>query len=129
MQSCIVKRSVACFPSMGVLPPPAPEIRPSCIRHPCWGPCCAPRSQAGHHTHTHTLFCLLVPLGGGVVGRRRTLTVAPPVETPLVSHAAPIILPGFRAHIFHSRVAQFIFPFRTLAQYFFQWNLVSENEV
>ena len=41
-------------------------------------------------------------------GVGRTLAVAPPAETPLVSHAPPIILPGFRAHMFHSRVAQFI---------------------
>ena len=45
-------------------------------------------------------------------GVGRTLAVAPPGETPPVSHGPPIILPDFRAHMFHSRdssrVAQFI---------------------
>ena len=74
------KAAVCClFPQYGSPPPPAPEIRPSCIRHTRWGPCCAPRSQAGHHTHSSRDAFLQ---RGDVLGRMRTLAVAPPAETP-----------------------------------------------
>ena len=86
------------FPQYGSPPPsPAPEIRPSCIRQTRRGPCCAPRSQAGQSTHT-LLGTLTV-----------AMLVAPPGEAPRVSHAPPIILPGFRAHISHSWVAHLSF--------------------
>ena len=100
---------VACFPSMGVLLLLLHSLR---LGPPVLG------THAGGHAvprvvkqaTIHTLVEMrCVPLGGVVLGRMRTLAVAPPAETPLVSHAPPIILPGFRAHMFHSRVAQFFF--------------------
>ena len=83
---------VACFPSMGV----PLLLLPLRLGPPVLG------THAGGHAVPRVVKQATVVLGRSM----RTLAVAPPAETPLVSHAPPIILPGFRAtHIVRPRVA------------------------
>ena len=98
---------VASFPSMGGLLLLLPSLR---LGPPVLG------THAGGHAVPHVVkqATIQTPVSCRDAmevyywGVGRTLAVAPPVETPPVSHGPPIILPDFRAHMFHSRVAQFI---------------------